>query len=213
MKEKIKIYSLIFIGILYTYILYQSYHYDNIFQIFFYVILGGIGLYILYNSIFNEIEKYKKSKKLKSFLITFIGIFFILLNLGIYIYYELKINYPILLEAKMHGVYFHFNKNGEYFIRSGGYGDSKVFYGKYTIKDSLITLDKKYFDDILVTKHYVIRNIINAQGYDNSGENKKYLIQIDKNGLEINNNIIIEFNPERHIHRSYKFEITEDNRK
>lgn len=91
MKEKIKIYSLIFIGILYTYILYQSYHYDNIFQIFFYVILGGIGLYILYYSIFNEIEQYKKSKKLKSFLITFIGIFFILLNLGIYIYYELKI--------------------------------------------------------------------------------------------------------------------------
>ena len=57
MKEKSKIFVLLISGILFAYILFQSYHFDNIFQIFFYIILGGIGLFILFNGIFNDIEK------------------------------------------------------------------------------------------------------------------------------------------------------------
>ena len=213
MKEKTKIITLSISGILFTYILFKSYHYENIFEIFFYVILGGIGLYTFYNGIFNDIEKYKKTKELKSFSLTIIGIILIVLNLAIFIFYEIKLSSRSLLEAENHGVYFHFNNRNEYIIRSGGYGDSKRFYGKYSINDSIITLDKKYFDDVLVTNRYVIRNIINAKGYDESGKNKNYLIEINQKGLEIKNAFQYEFNPQRKIYYSYKFEITKDNRK
>ena len=213
MNYKSNIYILIFCGIIFTYILYKSFHYDNIFAIFFYVIFGGIGIYTFFNGIFSDIESYTKQKTLKSFNLTFFGVFFIVVNILIFAYYEIKRNSQSILEAENHGVYFYFNKTGEYIIRSGGYGDGKTFYGKYSIIDSIITLDKKYYDDVLVTNRYVIRNIINAKGYDDSDKTKKYLIEIDKKGAEIKNSVNYEFNPERKIYSSYKFEITEDNRK
>ena len=58
MNYKIKIFSLIIVGILFSYTLFESYHFDNIFEIFLYVIFGGIGFYIFYNGIFDEIEKH-----------------------------------------------------------------------------------------------------------------------------------------------------------
>ena len=213
MTEKTKKILITISGILFAYILFQSYHFDNIFQIFFYIILGGIGLYILFNGVFNDIEKYKKTKKIKSYSITLIGTFMVILNVGIYIYYEIKLNSQSLLKAENHGVYVDLKKNGEYIIKSGSWASKKHFYGEFYIKDSVITLDKKYFDNVLVTNRYVIRNIINAKGYDESGENKKYLIQVNQKGVEINNAFDYEFNPERKIYYSYKFEITEDNRK
>ena len=199
MTEKTKIFILTISGILFAYILYNSYHSDNLFQIFFYIILGGIGLYILFNGIFNDIEKYKKSKELKSFSVTLIGIFLVILNFGIFSYYEIKLNLPTLLKAENHGVYADFKKNGEYIIKSGSWASKKHFYGNYTIKDSIIIVDRNYFDDVLVTNKFVIRKIKNPFGEDDKGKIKNYLLELDKNGKEINNN--------------YLFEIVEDNRK
>ena len=199
MTEKTKIFILTISVILFAYILYNSYHSDNLFQIFFYIILGGIGLYILFNGIFNDIEKYKKSKELKSFSVTLIGIFLVILNFGIFSYYEIKLNLPTLLKAENHGVYADFKKNGEYIIKSGSWASKKHFYGNYTIKDSIIIVDRNYFDDVLVTNKFVIRKIKNPFGEDDKGKIKNYLLELDKNGKEINNN--------------YLFEIVEDNRK
>lgn len=199
MTEKIKIFILTISGILFAYILYNSYHSDNLFQIFFYIILGGIGLYILFNGIFNDIEKYKKTKELKSFLVTFIGTFMVILNFGIFNFYEIKLNSPTLLKAENHGVYADFKKNGEYIIKSGSWASKKHFYGNYTLKDSIIIVDRNYFDDVLVTNKFVIRKIKNAFGKDDKGKIKNYLLQLDKNGKEINNNYLVE--------------IVEDNRK
>ncbi len=90
-------------------------------------------------------------------------------------------------------------KNGEYIIKSGSWASKKHFYGNYTIKDSIIIVDRNYFDDVLVTNKFVIRKIKNAFGEDDKGKIKNYLLELDKNGKEINNN--------------YLFEIVEDNRK
>ena len=199
MTEKTKIFILTISGILFAYILYNSYHSDNLFQIFFYIILGGIGLYILFNGIFSDIEKYKKTKELESFYVTLIGTFLVILNFGIFSYYEIKLNSPTLLKAENHGVYAYFKKNGEYIIKSGSWASKKHFYGNYTIKDSIIIVDRNYFDDVLVTNKFVIRKIKNAFGEDDKGKIKNYLLELDKNGKEINNN--------------YLFEIVEDNRK
>jgi len=212
MNDKIKIFSLITTGILFSYTLFESFHFDNILEIFLYVIFGGIGLYIFYNGIFDEIKKHKKTKELKSFSLTFIGIFFILLNIGIYFYFETKLNYPTLIKAEMNGVYADFKKNGTYIIKSGSFASKKHFYGNYSIEDSLITVDRKKFDKVLVTNKLVIRNIVNAFGNDQSDKSKKYLIELDQNYKEIKNSCRYDDKSKNFIPTSYKFEIVEDNR-
>ena len=199
MNEKTKIFLLTISGILFTYILYQSYHFDNIFQIFFFIILGGIILFLFFNGIFIEIDKYKKTNELKSYSLTFIGIILVILNLGIFSYYEMKLNSQTLLKAENHGVYADFKKNGEYIIKSGSWASKKHFYGKFEIKDSIIKVDRKSFDEILVTDKFVIRKIKNAFGENDNERIRNYLIELNRNGKEIDNNC--------------KFEIVEDNRK
>ena len=199
MSEKTKIFILTISGILFAYILFQSYHYDNLFQIFFYIILGGIALFILFNGIFSDVEKYKKTKKLKSYSLTFIGIILVILNLGIFSYYEIKLNSKTLLKAENHGVYADFKKDGKYIIKSGSWASKKYFYGEFIIKDSIIKVDRKYFDNIIITDQFVIRKIKNAFGEDDKGKIRNYLIELNQNGKEIDNN--------------YKFEVVEDNRK
>lgn len=92
MTEKTKIIIQLICGIVFTYILFQSYHYDNIFQIFLYVIFGGTIIYLFFNGIFDNKENYKKTKELKSYSLTITGIIVIIINLGIFSYYEIKLN-------------------------------------------------------------------------------------------------------------------------
>ena len=213
MNGKFKIFILTICGILFAYILFQSYHYDNILEIFLYVILGGIGLFILFNGIFNDIETYKKTKELKSYSLTFIGTILVILNLGIFSYYEIKLNSQTLLKAENHGVYADFKKNGDYIIKSGSWASKEHFYGKYSIEDSLIKLDRKKFDDVLVTDKFVIRKIINAFGEDDKDKTRNYIIGLDQNGKEIKNRLVDFDKSKNEIYDSFKFEIIEDNRK
>ena len=213
MNGKFKIFTLTICGILFAYILFQSYHYDNILEFFLYVILGGIGLFILFNGIFNDIETYKKTKELKSYSLTFIGTILVILNLGIFSYYEIKLNSQTLLKAENHGVYADFKKNGDYIIKSGSWASKEHFYGKYSIKDSLIKVDRKKFDDVLVTDKFVIRKIINAFGEDDKGKTRNYIIELDQNGKEIKNRLVDFDKSKNEIYDSFKFEIIEDNRK
>lgn len=212
MKEKNRIYILLLLGILFAFILYNSYHYDNHFEIFTYLILGGTGLYLFYKGISGEIENYKKTKELKSYSLTFTGILLTLLNLGIYIYYETKINSETLIKANNYGVYADFKTNGQYVIKIGSWASKKYFYGNYLINDSIITLDKNEFNDVLISNRFVIRN---ESTHENKETNysKKYIVQIDKNGKEIKNLETYDIKPTRLIQTSYKFDIIEYNRK
>ena len=198
MTEKTKIIIQLICGIVFTYILFQSYHYDNIFQIFLYVIFGGTIIYLFFNGIFDNKENYKKTKELKSYSLTITGIIVIIINLGIFSYYEIKLNSQTLLKAENHGVHADFKKNGDYVIKSGSWASKKHFYGNYTLKDNIIIVDRNYFDDVLVTNKFAIRKIKNAFRQDDKGKIKNYLLELDKNGKQINNN--------------YLFEIVEDNR-
>jgi len=213
MIDKNKIFTLIISGILFAYILFQSYHQDNIFQIFIYPIIGGIGLYTFYKGYFDDIKRYEKTKKLKSYSITIIGLFLVILNLGIVSYYEIKLNSKTLFKVVNHGVYGDFKKNGEYIIKSGSWASRKHFYGKYSIIDSLITIDRKKFDDVLITDKFVIRNISNVFGENDNGKTKKYLIQLNDNNKEIKNRLSGYDKSKNEIYDSYFFEVIEDNRK
>lgn len=200
-------------GILFSYILFQSYHQDNIFQIFIYPVIGGIGIFTLYKGIFSDINKYKNTNKLNSFLTTFIGILLIILNLSILCYYEIKLNSKTLLRAQNHGVYADFKKNGEYIIKSGSWASRQHFYGTYTLKDSLITVDRKRFDDVLITNKFVIRKISNAFGENDNGKTKNYLVQLNSYNKEIKNRLSDFDKSKNEIYDSYFFEVIKDNRK
>jgi hypothetical protein len=208
MNKKNNIYILTISGILFALVLYKSYHYDNLFEIFIYPILGGIGFYQFYKGLFNEIEAYRKTKKLKSYFSTFTGFFLIILNIGIYSYYEIKLNSETLFKTE-NGFYGDFKKNGEYIIKNGSWASKTHFYGNYSIKDSILTLDRKGLDDEIISNRFAIRKY-------KAGENdsiKEYLIQIDKNGKEIKNFLTYEIKPTREIYISNKYDIVEDNRK
>ncbi|MFI0490849.1 hypothetical protein [Flavobacterium sp.] len=150
---------------------------------------------------------------MKSYSLTFIGTILIILNLGIFSYYEIKLNSQTLLKAENHGVYADFKKNGEYIIQSGSWASKEHFYGKYSIEDSLIKVDRKKFDDVLVTDKFVIRKIINVFGEDDKGKIRNYIIELDQNGKEIKNRLVDFDKSNNKIYDSFKFEIIEDNRK
>jgi hypothetical protein len=196
MKEKTKIYILIGCGLLFAYILFQSYHYDNILKIFMFLIVGGIGLYVFYNGIFNNIEKYKKTKDLKSYVLTYIGTLLIIINLGIFSYYEIKINAKSILKTEYGNIIADFKTNKNYIIEIGSWASKKHFYGTYSINDSLIILDKKCKNREEISDKLVIRKNKNEIENSENHKFKSYIIGIDKNGNEITDSelIIIEDN-------------------
>jgi hypothetical protein len=85
------------------------------------------------------------------------------------------------------------------------------------LEDNIIIVDKLKYDDVLVSNRFIITTIqnsalINPPEIENF-ESGKYLLEIDSNGNEIKNRLI-DFDKEHNeIFGSYKFEITEDNRK
>ena len=176
---------LIILGGLFSFTLYKSYHYDNIFRIFIYLILGIPWFIMFYKSIVEGKKTYETNKRLTSFSTILLGILILLLNIGIFSFYEIKVNKPSLIKARIFGGYTDFKKNGEYVIVSGSWASRTSFYGTYVIKDSIITVDRKEFDDVLTTDRFVIRNSDSLIQENNKLTIDKYLIQIDENGKEI----------------------------
>ena len=191
MKERTKIFVLALCGILFAYTLFQSYHFDNIFQIFFYVILGGIGLYIFFDGIFNYIKNYKRTKKLESYRLTIFGAILVLLNIGIFSYYETKINSRSILKTEYGNIIADFKTDKNYIIKIGSWASKKHFYGTYSINDSIIILDKKCKNREEISDKILIRKCKNETEKSVSVKFKTYLIGIDKNGNEINNSALI----------------------
>ncbi|AGC78067.1 hypothetical protein LX97_03154 [Nonlabens dokdonensis] len=179
---------LVILGGIVAFTLYKSYYYDNIFQIFIYLLFGIPFIIILIKSILEETKSYKANNKLTIFSNSLIGIFVLLIIIGIYSYNEEKVNKPSLIKARIFGGYADFKQNGEYVFVCGSWASRSHFYGTYKIKDSIITVDRKEFDDVLTTNRFVIRNsdsLITENYKHNEITIDKYLIQIDKNGKEI----------------------------
>ncbi|WP_152538306.1 hypothetical protein [Aquimarina megaterium] len=127
-------------------------------------------------------------KNNRDFSTILVGLLIFLLNVGIYSFYESKVNSESLIKARIFGGYTDFKKNGEYVIISGSWASRTHFYGTYEMKDSIITVDREKFDDVLTTNRFVIRKsdtLVTESYKDKDIIIDKYLIQIDKNGKEI----------------------------
>jgi hypothetical protein len=80
-----------------------------------------------------------------------------------------------------------------------GLGQS-YFYGKYTLKDSIITIDKSSIDNCIKTNKLVIRteSYYPKDSNDLVKSKANYITQIDGNGTEID--------------KEFRFRVTVDNR-
>jgi len=192
MKLNQNFYFVTIFGAAFTCVLYASYHYDNIFRHFFFVVFGLVVLYFFYKNFFDLAGNFKSIKTLKNDYTFKSGIIVILINISIFGFYELKLNSETLLKASNNSLYADFKKNGQYIIKSGNWASKTHFYGSYKLQNSIIILDKPYFDEILASEKLKIHKSIE------NGKSKLKLFQLDSNEI---------------IKAKYSFEITEDNRK
>jgi hypothetical protein len=125
-------------------------------------IIGGLIMFFLISLMWTnskDIKEYKTTKNKLSFLPSITGLLF----LGSVLVTNYIINYSssVLLQAfddgGFNGCGFEFKEDGSYkFFNGSGLGVDN-FYGTYTLKDSIITLDKSEIDKVIQSNKLAIR--------------------------------------------------------
>jgi hypothetical protein len=171
------------------------------------IILLGIafvGLLIFLWTIIKDRKDYKASEKWLSFLPTSIGLLLILINIGLFYYQDSKTNSPTLIsgfnDGGFNGFSVDFKTDGNYVMANGSGLGQSYFYGTYSIKDSIITIDKSEIDNCIKSNKLVIRteDYYIKDSIDLLKSKANYITQIDNDGNEID--------------KDFRFRVTEDNR-
>lgn len=193
-------------GTFFSYKLVKSSEDDFLFDGFMFLIIAVVGLSLLIRTIFKDYKEYSLTKQLTSYFPTFTGLFFIGLILCINFYQDRKINAETLLsgyyDGGFNGFSIDFKANGNYIMANGSGLGQVYFYGTYTIKDSVITIDKSTIDNVITSNRFVVRNaqyflpLNTVNKVDTTKAN--YFTQIDKQGKEIDSEL--------------RFRVTSDNR-
>jgi hypothetical protein len=174
-----RIIQLIIVGGLFMFVLYKSYQVDNIFTVFFYIILGILEVILVSKVISENLAEFKKNKKIKSLIPTLIAVFTIFSTLGLYIYYEKLEKSKTYIHAVGNGLIIDLKENGNYIIRSGSWGGRVHHYGNYIKKDSIIKLDKNKFADIEISGEFKVGKIY----IDKENKSENVLFQTNKNEI------------------------------
>lgn len=201
-----RIILLTILGAFFTYKLVKSFEGDFLFDGFIFLIIAVVGLSLLIWTIFKDYKDYNLTKKRTSYFPTFTGLFFIGLILCINFYQDRKINAKTLLSGYYDGGFsgftIDFKENGNYIMANGSGLGQVYFYGTYTIKDSVITIDKSNIDNVITSNRFVVRNsqyflpLDSVNKVDTTRAN--YFTQIDEQGNEIDQEL--------------RFRVTSDNR-
>ena len=186
-KRNWLIIPLLIIGFYYNFWVIQNADKEMVFQEFVYGGLILIFLILLGISLRKDILKYKEAKNWKSFFPTIIGMTILLSFLASSLVLKIRDNSPVIIQAGydggFNGAWFDFRKDGTYkFANSGGIG-ADFFRGKYTLSDTIITLDKTEIDNVIKTNKLAIREIEN---FDST--KIKVIYQIDENHNIIDKN-------------------------
>lgn len=178
-----RIISIAVLGVGVTYMVYRKAQEDFFLDGLLLLPIVIVWFIIFIGTVRKERREFKVSRKWSSYLASFIGLFFFLANAGLMWYYDNRLSSPSLItgfyDGGFNGFSVDFKKNGNYVMTNGSGLGQSYFYGSYSIKDSIITIDKLNIDDCIKTNRFVIR-ITEAIG---SGAN--YITQIDKNGNEL----------------------------
>lgn len=191
----------------FTYKLYISAFDYFIFDGLIFLFIGIMGILVFIWNIGKDSQEFKESKTFSSYFPSLIGILFITTILGLHLYQDRKMNSRTLIRAFYDGGYNGFSidlkENGTYIMANGSGLGEAFFYGSYSIKDSIVTLNQTNVDNIIETDKLVVRTITNIFQHDTvEGEDTTYtdyLYQIDRNG--------------KMLDTDYKFRVTNDNRK
>ncbi len=148
-------------------------------------------LFLFINFIIEVIETFK-TKSILSFTTTVFGLLSIFSFYLINYIIDLRDSSPIIIKSKnIDGVFLDLREDKTFKFSNGNWAEVKISRGNYSLKDSIVILDKNKLDNIEVSKKWVIRK--------DTTFNRTYLIQIDKKGKVINEN--------------FKFEVISDKRK
>jgi len=201
----LRIILLTILGTWFAYKLYQTAQDDFFLDGIILLVIAFFGLLVFIWSILKDSKEFKTTQKLTSYLPTSVGLVFLLANFALFYYQDSKTNSPTLIsgfyDGGFNGFSVDFKTDGNYVMANGSGLGQSYFYGTYTLKDSIITLDKSNIDNCIKTNTLVIRTeqyFIPLDTISKIGQ-ANYITQIDSKGNEID--------------REFRFRVTEDNRK
>jgi hypothetical protein len=186
-----QLFRILIIALAGCYISYQTIpqlNHEDLFEhegnIFYGVVAAIIFLIVL----FFDTKQFRQTKKWKSFVATFIGISILIGHFMVLHSLKQIDNSPsqIYCVTKMNdfnGVSIDFRKDGTYKLTSWCLG-ADIYRGKYSIKDSIITLDKSTIENTIISDRLLMRQ--DGDIDSSSGIRERSIYQIDKQGQIIN---------------------------
>jgi len=154
------------------------------------LIIATIAIIIFLWTIYKDRKDYSESKKLIDFIPTFIGSGFLFgLLITIFFLYQRDSSpskfYCVTKIIDFNGAAIDFREDGTYKLSSWCMG-TDYYRGTYTMKDSIITLDKSEIEKVIESNRLVVRPEMEIYGKDGiRGKDTVYhksVYQIDKNG-------------------------------
>lgn len=186
MKRIFKIIVMLSVGAYLNFYIVDKADHDFIFDDIINLALGAasIGLFVLI--FLSDKKQYRKIKSRAAFIPTVTGLFAAV---------SLLVTHLLLLQmdkspsklycvtkiTDFNGVSIDFRKDGTYKLTSWCLG-ADVYRGLYTIKDSIITLDKNNINNFIESNKLLIRQDGET---DSLGNRERSIYQIDKNGQVI----------------------------
>ncbi|MBS1732967.1 MAG: hypothetical protein JST02_06695 [Bacteroidetes bacterium] len=187
MKRNFRILLSYIVGIFISYRLISTANHEDLFASLGNIFYGIIWLVTILIVLFFDNKEFKETKKWLSFLATFISI--IIFTGYLFIFNNIKYNdkapsliYCVTKISDFNGISIDFRKDGTYKLTSWGLG-AEIYRGKFTIKDSIITVDKSQIENNIISSRFVIRQ---DGDIDSIGRQEKSIYQIDQQGKVIN---------------------------
>lgn len=183
MKRILKIIVMLLVGVYLNYRLIAQADHDSIFDDIINLALGAasIGLFVLI--FLSDKKQYRKIKSRAAFIPTVTGLFTAVTLVVTHLLLLQRDKSPSKLYCvskitDFNGVSIDFREDGTYKLTSWCLG-ADVYRGLYTIKDSIITLDKNNIHNFIESNRLLIRQDGET---DSLGNREKSIYQIDKNG-------------------------------
>ena len=146
------------------------------FEILFFIGVLFIVFFII--TIYRGIKNFRIANRPFELLPMFLGLIFVFVFLGILYKNGRLDSSPIVLRANydgdINGFSLEFRKDGTYKFFNYSFFGGKYYRGKYTLRDSILILDKNNIDNVISTNKLVIRNF-----NDNVGKKISRIVQID----------------------------------
>lgn len=174
---------LILIGLLVSYRLIKQVDHDFIFDTIINGVLVIVAIVIFAWNVIRDRKDFKQNKRWYAFLPSIIGLLiFILLSATLLALSLRDISpsklYCVTKIVDFNGASIDFREDGTYKLTSWCLG-ADCYRGHYTIQDSIIKLDKKEIEKIIVSDQLLIRS---DGEIDTAGNREKSIYQLDDNG-------------------------------